>query len=485
MYRRRRREPLFCLLFLLGLSATLGVAGLAAAPGDLRPARASSPTQITIRPAPLSNAGPEIRNPLRGLYIAAASGQTGRARTHGLPYGSYAWRDLEPAQGKYDFSPIARDLAAAQRAGRPYGFRVVAAASADGMLLPDYLAAQLERGRWLGGRYLPDWNDPDLLARAGALIDALGRRFAAEPQLGFVDIGIYGDRGGWSVAPADDQPAMSAATQRALVDRYLAAFPGRPLVLPLAAEETLVYAMQRSAQVGWRQTGLGSSQFGQGASMRRLRADSAAWALLSERWRSAPALAELSDPQILQSAESRRLALAQLREFHISLIAADAAPSADAALVELSAAAGYRYELREITMPTKVAPGGALAISTSWRNVGSAATYWPWQVVLQLREHASGALAWEGVSRLSLDQVQPAAPDAQQNDALSLPRSLASGSYDLVLLVRDPAAVYPPMSLAIAGRQDDGSYLLGQIELGPQSALQTRQSHVYLPLLIR
>jgi hypothetical protein len=108
----------------------------------------------------------------------------------------YAWRDLEPAQGAYDFSRIEQDLAAAQAAGKRLFIMLGTKSFKAGVrAMPDYLHADA----WSGGAYAINIAAKANLGTAGstgenvalwdagvrdrliALTTALGQRFDTHP----------------------------------------------------------------------------------------------------------------------------------------------------------------------------------------------------------------------------------------------------------------------------------------------------------------
>ena len=79
-----------------------------------------------------------------------------------------------------------------------------------------------------GGRAIPriepDYADPIYLAKHGAFIAAMGKRYDGTPGVEFLDIGSYGIWGEWhSTHPAP------VAVRKQIVDMYLQAFPKTPL----------------------------------------------------------------------------------------------------------------------------------------------------------------------------------------------------------------------------------------------------------------
>src|SRR5690606_33994029 len=109
---------------------------------------------------------------------------------------------------------------------------------------------------------------------------------------------------------------------------------------------------------------------------------------------------------------------------------------------------------------------------STWRNVGVTPLYEPFDVKFQLRSGAN--VAWEGTSSLNLEQFLPYDAACHPsgtgtevvNDAFAL-NGVAPGTYDVVLIVADPAGYRAPLKLAIQTAPNaDGSYPLGQLVVG-------------------
>jgi hypothetical protein len=92
----------------------------------------------------------------------------------------YKWRELEPTQGKYDFSKIQADLNWAQA----YGMQLIIMIEDKTFVLerpnPAYLDAQTPRNR-TGGYSIVRWN-PTVVTRYKALVTAMGQRFDSHPN---------------------------------------------------------------------------------------------------------------------------------------------------------------------------------------------------------------------------------------------------------------------------------------------------------------
>jgi hypothetical protein len=144
--------------------------------------------------------------------------------------------------------------------------------------------------------------------------------------------------------------------------------------------------------------------------------------------------------------------------------------------------AGYRYAATSATVPASAAPGSALPITVRWTNFGTAPSYDNWQVVYELRD-SDNTVVKTVQSALTLrtiaaeqnytDTAQDPA-SAANDDTLSLPTAgLPAGNYKLDAKVvwnehkphGNNTVNYPPMTLAQAGRDNDGGYPIGSIQL--------------------
>lgn len=93
----------------------------------------------------------------------------------------YRWADLEPAQGQYDFSAVARDLAIASKANLQFVAMIEDKSFQDESPLPAYLQDRyIVRGK--RGYTAVRW-DPYVVERMSKLVEAFGRRFDCHPSL--------------------------------------------------------------------------------------------------------------------------------------------------------------------------------------------------------------------------------------------------------------------------------------------------------------
>jgi hypothetical protein len=448
------------------------------------PAPASAPAPVSGTPrtfivSPLPLAGAELANPDRGQYRWYEA----MPRPAGWPfldaYTRYSWRQLEPSRGRYDFSSIERDLADAAGRGGRFGFRIMTLdTAAGGALVPDYVV-NAGAGFWArpeGTRaFVPDWNSDLYLDHWEALLQALAARFGSDLRLGFLDIGGYGNYGEWWLpddlypGPGGQAPASDANARR-IVDATLNAFPPDSHLLVIGVDFTpaLRYALDRSPRVGIRLDclGGGESMHGDRDAMQRVPAS-------QSRWQTALVATEWCPEDDVGTAEFI-LGDRQVQQYHVSLLSSGNFTHAYSAhtqaeqdaFIHANKTAGYRFMLDSLTLPESTARDQDVVVETRWENVGVAPPYRAWQVLVQLRDPSSGGVAWQGQSGLDLRGVLPTGDGAlTQRDTFKLPNSLPAGTYTVTLQVVDAGAYGAPLQLAIAGRQPDGSYPVGQVSV--------------------
>jgi hypothetical protein len=91
---------------------------------------------------------------------------------------------------------------------------------------------------------------------------------------------------------------------------------------------------------------------------------------------------------------------------------------------------------------------------------------------VELRNPVNGALVWRSTSsQINFQTLLPSATATNIADLFNLPATVAEGTYDVHVIVednlkkQDGTTFRPPMALAINGRQTDGSYKLGTVDV--------------------
>jgi hypothetical protein len=447
-------------------------------------ANTATPVATSFQPDLATEGTARPSNALQGLY--RWNGQEIAPLTYPTSdsYARYTWRELEPSPGNYDFSPIERAISEASSKQQHHAFRVRAMVNQQGLAVPDYLVEQMEAGWWgdanndgKNDTYIPDWNDPDFQERLNKLIQQLGQRYNGDPRIAWVDVGLYGNWGEWHIWPFHEgypQPGGAAkATEESkqqIIDAMAQAFDRTQLLMGTEDLTSLLYALRTYPTMGWRRDSLGDPHFTEGSSIRRLREDPEGWSLFTERWKTAPVIVEFISPNDQVDPQVYEMAHKQAQEFHVSMIGngntlpwETLSEQGRKAFLQLHTEIGYRYHLTNLTLPLPLLPGKSVTISTDWQNLGNAPTYESWEIVYQLRAQDRQTIVWEATSSLDLRKLLPGTESQRWEDTVNIPAALSSGSYDLVLLVRDPIEKRAPMALLMNNLQADRSYRIGTI----------------------
>ena len=531
----------------------------------------------------------ELFNPESGFYVNVAQKQIGphnppcppcapdldfqytksdAAPLPGSPanlYGRISWHTLEPTEGRYDFSTIDHVLepcaspastAPCLVRGMSFGFRVMAlnpqhnldtnvTPGPDGFPIysdaPSYLMKDsigkahgwllpLDPGDIAQGHYfIPDWNDPFVLQRIGALMNALGLRYNDDPRIGTIDIGLYGSWGEWHTAglpdtadykfgripydPTDanyplNQAAYLAnngvagaylagtdASKAAIIRAHARAFPKKQLVMMTDDAGSLCTAMRMptdSLPIGLRRDSLGSytgwaARFPPHPSCMSPDGQD----LVAERWKIAPFITEPfgngSSPTFpCQTFETDPVTgelamLEELSQYHVASIKNASyctgtwsmlTQAEQRAVWKAGLAAGYRYA------PVKIAVSGCawragrhmLTVKTEWNNTGVAPTYRHWRIEYRLR----AARTAQATTVNSTSANMTSAVDLRKvlpgtgytfEDSFELPPDTQAGTYELDIRVVDEGRYLEPMQLALADREDRGFYRLGNVTI--------------------
>ncbi len=384
-----------------------------------------------------------------------------------LQYETYAWRELEPSRGVYDWARLERDWGNIQVTGRRVGFRVAAAIpGAPGHIdIPQWLADEgiALRPYQIDGKegLAPDWDDPRFLQAHHDFIQALGAKYDADWRVAWIDIGSYGFWGEWHVY-LNDSLAASRATKQAILEDYFSAFPTKPKVIAFDDEFARNYVASHSG--GLRNDCLGTEEENN-------------WYLSSVGnlnqtvWKTAIITGEFcgGDAGALQGTTVRfDLNYQFIRQTHWSFIGpagGDILPQNGEHrrnLDKLHKKLGYRFVLKKFDHQTSVGKDEPLAITLQVENKGVAPFYFHWPLVCYLiSEDGSVALQQDlGVDiRLWLPGIH------SENVSLNIPANIASGNYDVRLAIHDPRIGKPGVMFANTHRDTEGRYLVSRLTI--------------------
>lgn len=455
--------------------------GLRDAAGD---ASGSMPHATTLTPTASGLDTGDLANPLRGQYrwLGVAPNPSGWAENDS--YQRWNWIDFESSRGNYNFAMIDSELAAARARHGRFGMRLMALCQgcATHMYMgarssiPDDLASSANSligappGSPTELYVLPDWNGDTYLTRLTEVITAIADHYRDDPTFAFVDVTGYGNWGEFHLWPfntpggpydTSTQRPISDATARRIVQINAHAFANKLLVLNSENHAATAEAVATtSPRIGFRVDCLGADGLGGG--------DSSIMAVAGamDHWRVAPFITEWCQYNIGSSgADLFVQGEMQVRTFHVSMLSSgnftnDPTPGAEAtAFRAANIEAGYRLRVANLTVHSDPATPTMLGIDTTWNDDGVAPTYLAWRVTFGLR----GPANIEAPLTIDLGQTMPDRPLTTTQSVTVA--ALTPGHYEAYLRVDDVQAISPPMFLAMQGRDADGNYVLGSLDL--------------------
>jgi hypothetical protein len=425
-------------------------------------------------------------NPMRGYHRWQNQELVPQASPALDSFRRYHWRDLESAEGQYNFTAILADLAAARQQGRKFAFRLRMMAGYDDDIQygPAYLAGNAQCaagcGFWAdadpldpGLTWVPDWNDPYLMARARALLAALAAAIGPTDAIAWIDVGIFGQYGEWALRssvyaspPAGIVP-VTLANKREYARMHFEAFPTQQLVMfvPYSNQDALRYGLLEQA-ITAKPVGLRVDCLGQYGYFNQWSNRPAEWAPFAGQWQKAPFVGEFCPFESGEAQNGPAVARQQAGAYHISSIGngnfalsrPDAerwgsfTPAEQADLLMLGRESGYRYAIDKTSVA--LAGDGQLTLGATIVNHGSAPSYEPWTVQVELINGA-GALAWSASLPATLGSLHGGGTGQALQGSWRLP-ALATGTYTLRLVARAPAAARSPMQWVVNERSADG-----------------------------
>jgi hypothetical protein len=387
-------------------------------------------------------------------------------------YLRFDWAELEPEEGRYNWKVIDDAIDAGQPRGAAIAMRVMTANahSAGYYCSPKWLFDDGCQGfeYTVGGddptsggqripRIEPDYTDPVYLAKHGAFLAALGKRYDGNPNVEFLDIGSYGIWGEWHTT----HPAPLAVRQQ-IVDMYLQAFTKTPLVFMSDDVEGLSYALAHGT--GFRRDGVGSTWHEQNwiGSPRYARVQG-----MADVWKHAPVIFEwFGDYEYLKSKGwSFDAAVNFMLTNHVTMINDNVGrvPPADLPQLEkLARLAGYRFVLREVAHEKTVRRGAMLNVQMTWANVGVGKLFRPYQLRLSLK-NTDGQTVTNSIAATNPSEWLPGEHDVSAR--LSIPANLPPGEYTLAVALMDPTTQHQPLQLAMDVPVSQGWYQVSRVKV--------------------
>jgi len=383
-----------------------------------------------------------------------------------IAYLRWYWNALEPERGKYRWDIVDLALQEARTHGQTLAIRLMPYSNQDP--LPSWYESTGARRANKptdkdGAIWQPDFSDPIYLKLWGELVAEAGRRYNGNPYLDSVDISSVGYWGeGWS-------PYMPAFQyQKALIDIWFDAFPNTTLLMNFDEPQALTYGTGRGA--GWRLDCLGDLRVKSDnpyfePEMLDVYPQQVVRSGIHEVWQKRPVSLEVCGTVSEWKRDHFDLdyILQQALRWHVTSVNLKSSPIPDDWKPQFDTfqkKIGYRFLLRRLEYPRSVVAGSMMPIHMWWLNAGVAPAYTNYPLAVELRSAKDNA-----VITVPVDVRTWLPGDAVYDGSLYVAESLPEGTYDFRVAMLDPRSGKPAIRFAIEGRDQDGWYNEGQIQI--------------------
>jgi hypothetical protein len=392
---------------------------------------------------------------------------------YSVAYFRLNWEEIEPAEGQYNWRLIDEALAAWAKREARIAFRIMTTNAHSkgyycspkwlfdaGCQSYDYIegGADITSGGARINRIEPDYGDPLYLEKHGLFIKALAERYDGHPQIEFLDIGSYGIWGEWHTKHPQPWPV-----RKQIIDMYLNGFRKTPLASMSDDAEALAYALANGT--GYRRDGVGSPWHEANWIGSKKYAQVQGFA---DHWKRALVVFEWYGPYdyLLQRGWSFDRALEFMAANHVTLIndnVGKVPPDQMPKLERIARRAGYRFVLREVSHPDRLARGETLTVNMKWSNTGVGKLYRRYPLVLYLLDSTGAVVCQQGQAEIDPTAWLPG--DQAIAVTLRLPGGLQAGQYTLGLALVDPTSKKPAIRLAIDAPQTDRLYRVSAVRV--------------------
>jgi len=384
-----------------------------------------------------------------------------------VAYCRWYWDTIEPAEGEFRWGIIDGALKTARERRQTLAIRVMCHDHLGEHEVPGWFqkcGARGERRVASKGKeyWLPDYSDPLYIHYWTRLNAELAARFDGHADLDTVDLASIGPWGEWDVRPVD--PPMWA--KEVLIDCYTDNFKKTPLLMQFDDAPSLRYGVESGT--GWRADCLGDMGW-RGRNwchMRDLYPQGIVYGGAGEAWKTSPVVFEVCG--VMKRWHERGFdadyVFDQAIKWHFSqfntkssAVPEDYWPAVERCLKRM----GYRFVLRKFQAPGGIEAGRMLRFHTWWENRGCAPLYHKWyRLALRLSSKSDSR-----VLETDADVTTWMPGDTVYDDAVFVPRDLEKGKYELSVGMIHRLSGAPAIDLAQEGRDEDGWYSLGELEI--------------------
>ncbi len=390
-----------------------------------------------------------------------------------IAYFRVYWKFMEPEMEKYNWDLIDKALATAESRGQSLMLRIAPYGTGPERDVPSWYRQMVgEKKEWKYQSEVNGWvvdpEDPRYVRYFGGLIANLAKRYDGHPSLNAVDVSFIG---AWGEGAGSE--LLSQQTMQALVDAYTDNFKKTPLIALLMDEKTNKYALSKR-HVGWRVDCVGDLGF--------WAKDQNGWTHMydfypqsiieygtKDAWQTAPVSLEICGTFLTwrdkerYGADQVKYIFDQTLKWHISSFNAKSSPVPpewEPLVNDWLKKMGYRFVLRRFTYPEKIKSNSKLNFESWWENKGVAPCYQQFPFAIRLRNKKGNT---DFVTAADIRSWLPG--DNIYNDAIFIPNDMEPGEYDVQIALLNPLTNKPKVLLAIEGKDKDGWYSLGKINV--------------------
>ncbi len=383
------------------------------------------------------------------------------------------WKYMEPKMEAYNWAMIDKALKTAHERGQTLLLRIAPYGSGTDPktdVSTWYREMIGDKQEWLpeGEGWRVDAEDPRYAKYFGALISELGKRYDGHPDLEAVDLSIVGF---WGEGRGSN--ILTQKTRATLVNAYTDHFKETPLIMLMTDEVTNKYILSQ-ANVGWRVDCVGDLDFWADeqngwSHMYRYYPQGIINYGMKDAWKTAPISLEICGTfknwkeKQGYTAKDVDYIINETLKWHISSFNAKSSsvpPEWKAQIDEWLKKMGYRFVLRSFSFPEFIKPNKKLSFKSWWENKGVAPCYKKFILAIRLKnEHQTEIMLTDA----NINSWLPG--DNIYDDSIFIPSDMKIGEYEIQVGIIDRQTHKPKINLAIEGRDSEGWYTIGKINV--------------------
>lgn len=164
-------------------------------------------------------------------------------------YNRYDWCDVEPEEGKYDWSKIDEDIKYYENKGKKYAFGIMCAntSSDKSFVTPEWVFNNGAKGRTIEATFwydnstrtqtIPVWTDKVFLDKLNNFISELAKKYDGNTNIAYIDIRSYGNWGEQHTGEIGGKRITAEELKNLYITPYMNNFKKTLLVNPWGDKE--------------------------------------------------------------------------------------------------------------------------------------------------------------------------------------------------------------------------------------------------------